>query len=338
MRVLQFFFLPLFLLAACGRSELLPTYDLSGNTMGTTFTVTIVSPPTAVDLDGLKTEIYDTLEHVNAIASTYLDDSELSEFNADTSTDWISVSTEFCDMVASALDISAVTNGAFDITVGPLVNLWGFGASTHNTSLPADEDIRSARAGVGYEMLQADCKQPALRKSSGAIYVDLSGWAKGHAVDGIANLLDEHQLDNYLVEIGGELRLKGHNAEQKRFSIAIEKPLLNNDINYILVPLSDVAVATSGNYRNFFEQDGQRYAHTIDPRTGYPVKHKLSGVTVVSTSTAYADAVATALMVLGPDDGYALAEQLGIASLFIVRSDEGMKEISTPQFEQLRRL
>jgi thiamine biosynthesis lipoprotein len=335
-------FLSLFLVAACSDSDLLPTYDLSGSTMGTTFNVTLVAPPADIDLDSLQTRIQDRLEHVDKIASTYRNDSELSRFNAKSSTDWFRVMPEFCRMIVSANEISVMTHGAFDITVGPLVNLWGFGPENRQENreneLPTDEEISAVQSSVGYEMLETDCDHSVVRKASATIYVDLSGWAKGYAVDQIATLLDEQQLSNYLVEIGGELRARGHNAEQRKFSVAIEKPLPNNEMSYTLMRLSDVSVATSGDYRNFFEHDGRRYSHSIDPRTGRPVSDELVGVTVVSTQTAYADAVATAFLVLGPEEGHALAEKLRIAAYFLVRTDNGIEEKSTSQFEELRRM
>jgi thiamine biosynthesis lipoprotein len=241
-------------------------------------------------------------------------------------------------MVSAALDMSATTQGAFDITVGPLVNLWGFGPPDQEDELPTGEEISAALENVGYQMLETDCDHAVLRKTSADIYVDLSGWAKGHAVDQIAALLEQRQIANYLVEIGGELRVQGHNAEQKKFSVAIEKPLNNNEMSYTLVKLTDVAVATSGDYRNFFEEDGRRYSHSIDPRTGYPVNHELTGVTVIARNTAFADAMATALLVLGPEEGHALAEKLRVAAYFILRTENGIEELSTSQFEQMRRL
>lgn len=338
MRARRSLLLAFFLLTACGSEDLLPTFDLSGNTMGTTFNVTLVAPPADIDLDLLQTKIHDRLEHVENIASTYRSDSELSRFNADSSTAWIPVTPEFCRMIAAANDISFTTQGAFDITVGPLVNLWGFGPENQKTALPSDEEIAAAKANVGYEMVETDCDHSAMRKASATIYVDLSGWAKGYAVDQIADLLDERQLTNYLVEIGGELRVRGHNAEQQNFAIAIEKPLQNNTMQYEVVRLSDVSVATSGDYRNFFEHDGRRYSHSIDPRTGRPVSDELAGVTVISTSTAYADAVATAFLVLGPEEGHALAEKLRIAAYFLIRTENGIEEKSTSHFEKLRHL
>jgi len=338
MRARSALYLSLTLIASCNSSDLLPAYDLSGSTMGTTFNITLVDPPAEADLELLQTKIQDRLEHVENIASTYRADSEVSRFNAETSTDWERVLPEFCRMVVAANEVSSMTHGAFDITVGPLVNLWGFGPEDHADAVPADEDIEAAQKNVGYEMLETDCDHSVMRKASAAIYVDLSGWAKGYAVDQLATLLDERGIANYLVEIGGELRVRGHNAEQRKFAVAVEKPLKNNTMDYSVVRLSDASVATSGDYRNFFELDGKSYSHTIDPRTGRPVNHDLTGVTVISTNTAYADAVATALLVLGPDEGHALAERLRIAAYFVVRTADGLEEKTTSQFDQLRRM
>lgn len=335
-RARRVLFLFMFLAAACGDDIQLPTYDLSGDAMGTTFSITLVEPPPDTDLEALHTRIRKHLEHVEDVASTYRSESELSLFNSNPSTDWIKVTPEFCHMASAALDISFMTQGAFDITVGPLVNLWGFGPTDMTNELPSKEEITAAQTNVGYEKLETDCDYGSLRKASPDIYVDLSGWAKGYAVDEIAALLDADHIENYLVEIGGELRLKGHNSAREKFSIAVEKPFKNKEMQYVSVRLSDVAVASSGDYRNFYEHDGKRYSHTIDPRTGRPIDHSLVGVTVVSTSTAYADAMATAFLVLGADDGHALAENLKIAALFLVKSENGINEYQTSEFERLR--
>jgi len=330
--------LSLFLIAACSGSDPLPSYDLSGNTMGTTFNITVVAPPIDADFDELQSKVRDELEYLENLASTYREDSELSRFNSDASTDWIKVTPEFCHMITAALEVSSLTQGAFDITVGPLVNLWGFGPLNQENEIPTDEAIAAAQADVGFEKLETDCDHGVLRKASARTYVDLSGWAKGYAVDKIAALLDAQEIDNYLVEIGGELRVRGHNAEAQKFAIAVEKPLLNNEMTYTVLRLSEVSVATSGDYRNYFDQDGHRYSHSIDPRTGRPISDELAGVTVISTTTAYADAMATAFLVLGPEDGHALAEKLRIAGYFLVRTENGIEEKTTSQFEQLRRL
>lgn len=305
--------------------------------MGTSFNITLVDPPDELDLDQLETAIREVLEKVENIASTYRDDSELSRFNVDPSTDWIRVNPEFCRMASAANDISLMTLGAFDITVGPLVNLWGFGPGNPENEIPTREEIAAAKARVGFKALETDCDRSLMRKSSADVYVDLSGWAKGYAVDQVADLLDAWKLTDYLVEIGGELKIRGHNSQQQKFSIAIEKPLPNNEMAYTLLRLSDVSVATSGDYRNYFEHEGQRYSHSIDPRTGHPVNDELAGVTVVSTNAAYADAMATAFLVLGFEDGLALAEKRQIAAYFLLRTDNGIEERSSSQFELLER-
>lgn len=337
MRLRHSMLLPTILVAvACSDDSQLPTYDLSGHTMGTTFNITLVAPPADANLDLLRTRIREKLEHIENIASTYRGDSELSRFNANPSTDWVTVTAEFCGMIAAAQDVSVATDGAFDITIGPLVNLWGFGPTEAQRELPTDAEVAAAQLNVGNTKLQTDCERSNLRKTVASVYADLSGWAKGYAVDEVAAILDAAQIGDYLVEIGGELRVSGHNAEQENFAIAIEKPLKNNAMGHSIVRLTDVAVATSGDYRNFYDHDGQRYSHTIDPRTGRPVNHDLTGVTVVDVSTAYADAMATALMVLGPKDGLALAERLGLASYFLVRTENGTEERSTSRFRNLR--
>jgi thiamine biosynthesis lipoprotein len=338
MRPILLIVLSSMLLAACGDESLLPTYDLSGNTMGTTFNIMLVAPPSSVDLDALQGRVYEQLERLENIASTYRPQSEISRFNASSSTDWVAVTPEFCEMVAAALELGVATHGAFDITVGPLVDLWGFGPAAMTNELPTADELASARTNVGGDKLDSDCERPALRKETAGLAIDLSAWAKGFAVDELATLLDAASVDNYLVEIGGELRIRGHNAEQEKFAIAVEKPMLNKEMAYEIVRLTNVAVATSGDYRNYYTHDGQRYSHTIDPRTGRPVTHNLTGVTVVSDSTAYADAMATALLVLGPEDGQALAEKLGLASYFLVRTGDGLEERQTTRFAALRKL
>jgi thiamine biosynthesis lipoprotein len=324
------------LIGACS-DPLLPTYDLSGNAMGTTFNITVVAPSADVDLDGLREQIYKTLDHIEDIASTYRDESEISRFNQNPSTDWIKVSLEFCNMVDAALAVNETTHGAFDVTVGPLVDLWGFGPQDRNDRIPTDDEVSAALALVGKDQVDADCAQPALAKASPDIHVDLSGWAKGYGVDEVAALLDHQKLKDYLVEIGGEVRVSGHNAAQQKFAIAIEKPNKNNVMDHSILRATDVAIATSGDYRNFFEENGRHYSHMIDPRTGRPVTHELTGVTVVSDTTAFADAMATALMVLGPEDGPALAEDLDLAAYFLVRTDKEVIEKSTSRFERMRR-
>ena len=322
------------LLAACGESRR-QEYELSGPVMGTSFSVKLVNPPAAVDRDALATAIGDRLETIEQRFSTYRPSSELSHVNTTLTTDWIPVSAELCRVVEAAITVSRQTNGAFDVTVGPLVNLWGFGPDGNRTAPPEELQVAEARSSVGYEKLETDCAEPALRKALPGVYIDLSAIAKGHAVDMIAALLDNRGFGNYLVEIGGELRMRGHNAEGRDWAIAIEKPSDNERAVQTIMRLTGLAVATSGDYRNFFEYGGVRYSHTIDPRTGFPVTHNGASVTVIAASATEADALATGLLVLGPEDGLALAKHEGIAARFLVRGKGEIHAAGSPAFDRL---
>jgi thiamine biosynthesis lipoprotein len=316
-------------------SSRLPEYELAGATMGTRFSVKLVAPGEAIDKNALQRQLVQTLARIEERMSTYVADSELSRFNASSSTDWIAVSDELCSIVESAIGISQLTGGAFDITVGPLVNLWGFGPDGIATEPPSEEDILRARHRVGFEKLDANCSAPAIRKLQPDVYVDLSAYAKGYAVDQLAELLDQAAFKDYLVEIGGELRMRGHNSSAEEWAIAVEKPIgYERDIQTV-VRLTDSAMATSGDYRNYFEHHGNRYSHTIDSRTGRPVIHNLAAVTVVSDTAAFADAIATALLVLGMEHGFEFAERENIAAYFLLRNESGIEEHMTGLFAGL---
>ena len=309
-------------LSACQGENRLPEHVLTGATMGTTFNVKLVAPDEELDFEMLEEEIHQRLDAINQVMSTYREDSELSAFNVSRSTDWVDVSAELCEAVDRSLIVSRETNGAFDVTVGPLVNLWGFGPDLITVTPPAQADIDAAMTQTGYAHLSTDCSTPALKKAIPELYVDLSGWAKGYAVDELGQLLDGKGLENYLAEVGGELRVRGHNSSRHEWAIAIEEPDISQRAAQSVYRLTDVAVATSGDYRNYFEYDGQRYSHTIDARTGKPVSHNLASVTVVDQSAAFADAMATALLVLGPDAGPDMADELQVASLFLIRNQD----------------
>lgn len=325
--------LALLALAACDNS--LPQLDLSGSAMGTSFTVSLVEPPEDIDAEQVQENILVVLDAVDILASTWRDDSELSALNRDLSIDWIPVSAEFCKLLESSLQISELTNGAFDLTIGPLVNLWGFGPGVQVSEPPSPGDIVAAQHRVGFDMLETECTERLVRKDVPELYVDLSGWAKGYAVDQVAAMLDANGFTNYLVEVGGELRVRGHNSENTKWAIGIEAPSTSARVPHAVVNVTDTSVATSGDYRNYFEYDGKQFSHTIDARTGRPVTHKLAAVTVVNASAAYADAMATALLVLGPDAGPALANELDIAAYFLVRGEKDIQEITTPKFDTL---
>jgi thiamine biosynthesis lipoprotein len=304
--------------------------------MGTQFSVKLAAGDAVNDAIWLEKDIKAALADVEQMMSTYLPGSEISRFNGSTSTDWQEVSEEFCSSVEDALAISTLTGGSFDITVGPLVNLWGFGPGDIIDEPPAGENISTMLESVGYEYLQADCEQPALKKDIVELTLDMSAFGKGYATDRVAAILDQADIENYLIEVGGELRLRGHNANNTNWAIGIEVPLPNQRRPHTIVHLTNTALATSGDYRNYFEADGKRYSHTIDTRTGWPVTHSLASVTVIDDEGFRADALATALLVMGPDAGMDLAMKESMAVLFLVRTESGIEEFSTPAFEQLR--
>jgi len=308
--------------------------ELQGATMGTTYTVKIVELPPEVKPGGIQAEIDATLEKINRQMSTYLDDSELSQFNRHQATDWFDVSQSLAGVLKQAQHVSVLTHGAFDVTVGPLVNLWGFGPSPGNDQVPSDQEIREAMNRVGYTALQVRSSPPAIRKDRADLYVDLSAIAKGYAVDAVAGHLQALGIGDYMVEIGGEIQAKGRNARDTFWRIAIEKPSTGSRSLHTVVKLNDVGIATSGDYRNYFEKEGRRYSHTIDPMTGRPVTHKLASVTVAHPSAMQADAMATALMALGPEAGYRFAEQHKLAVFLIIKSEDGFYDKTTTAFRQ----
>lgn len=322
-----------FVLAACsGGGEKSHPFEHAGMTMGTTYSVKVSRLPEKIRPDQLKAEIQRVLNDVDATMSTYKDDSELSRFNRSRSTDWFSASEGLIKVIEEAIRVSELSGGAFDVTVGPLVNLWGFGPEHRPDSPPDDETIRQRLKFVGYRHLSVRHSPPAIKKDIPELYADLSAVAKGYGVDRVAEHLESIGIADYLVEVGGELRVKGHNAQNEKWRIAIEKPVPEMRAVEAIVGLEDQGVATSGDYRNYFESEGKRFSHTIDPGTGRPITHTLASVTVLSHTSMHADAIATALMVLGPDKGFELAERERMAVLFIVKSPEGFVEKRTKTF------
>jgi thiamine biosynthesis lipoprotein len=302
---------------------------LRGATMGTTYSVQLVDPPQTVEPAVLQEQVDDVLADINAVMSTYDAGSELSRFNASSSTDWYGVSAELAGVVAVAQGVSAASGGAFDVTVGPLVNLWGFGPGDGSRVPPDPERVRAAKLRTGYGKLDVRRSPPALRKAVPDLYVDLSAIAKGYGVDRVAALLDTAGVEDYLVEIGGELLARGRNARGEPWRIAVERPDPSGRTVQQVVALTDAALATSGDYRNFFEAGGTRYSHTIDPATGRPVTHDLASVTVLGADAMHADAHATALLVMGVDRGLRFARAAELAALFISRTGTGFETRAT---------
>lgn len=320
------------LLAACERTD--PPVPLQGPTMGTAYTVKYGRLPEGLSVDSVRAIVDQQLALVNASMSTYDADTEISRFNQHTGLDWFAVSPQLTKVVDQARAIHLRSGGAFDASIGPLVEVWGFGSDGFRGSPPPAREIEAARARVGMDQVAIRVDPPALRKRRAHLQLDLSAIAKGHAVDRIAQALEAAGITDYLVEIGGELRTAGRRYDGAVWRVGIEQPLTGNRSVQRAIPMAiDGAVATSGDYRNYFEMDGRRYAHLIDPRTGWPVEGKLASVTVIAADCATADGWATALSVLGPKAGHQLAEAESLAALFIVRGGNGFQERSTSAFD-----
>lgn len=323
----------IWLLTACSPIGEPSQIKLFGSTMGTVYSIKIPNPPQAIRSKNLQSQIDTILEDINSKMSTYLNDSELSKFNRSIPGQWQDISRDLYNVIKEALTINQQTGGAFDVTVGALVNLWGFGpGSLLEGRVPSDEEIQHKLTLTGYRMIELRESPPAIRKQESGVYVDLSALAKGYGVDRVADYLESLGISNYLVEIGGEIRVKGINNAGSEWRIAIEKPEVDVRSVQRVISIGNAAIATSGDYRNFFIQNGQRFSHTIDPRTGKPITHHLASVSVVSHTAIYADAMATALMVIGSEQGFKMAEKIGLGALFVVKVGEGFSEKMTSKF------
>lgn len=322
------------LLGATGCERAPRTMTITGETMGTVYTARIVVAG-SVDAseDELRGIVEAELDRVDELMSTYRDDSELSRFNASRSTDPFPVSADTLAVFVLAQRVSDLTGGAFDVTVGPLVNAWGFGPNGRDTIPPTDAELVELRRHVGHALLEVDEAASTVRKLDPDLYCDLSAVAKGYAVDKAAAALDAKGFENYMIEVGGEVRTRGRTTAGRAWRIAIERPEEEDRAIETVVPLSGLSMATSGNYRNFREVGGQHLGHTIDPRTGRPVLSKLASVSVVHPNCATADAYATALMVMGVEHGFRYAENEGLAVVFLVHQDDA--PVPEVQFSRL---
>lgn len=313
-------------------------YELTGATMGTTYSIKVVELPNAVAPEAFAESIDAILYRLDReIMSTYAPDSELSRLNRAAVGQPNTLSQAMLDVLSLARDLSVLTDGAFDVTVGPLVNRWGFGPTLRRSQLPSDEEIAALLETVGFEKILLDTQKQEIIKLAD-VYIDLSGIAKGYAVDQVASFFDESGLDSYFIEVGGELRIKGYKPGQQSWVPAIEKPVdtAPQVHNIFYANGESIAVAGSGDYRNYFDLDGVHYSHEIDPATGRPVTHSLAAVYVIDSSAARADALATAFMVMGEEAGFAFAQAEGLAVYFISKSvtEDGFDDRYTYEFEQ----
>ncbi len=311
-------------LARCSLGQTLPqVLEVSGPTMGTSFNIKVFDPPEFEEDAAFLVD--QLLRKVNDQMSTYLKNSEISRFNRSESTDWFPVSEELATVVAFSQVVAEKTDGAFDVTVGPLVNAWNFGPDRSKRAVPEAEVIASLQKSVGFRKLSVRLNPPALKKSVPALGIDLSAVAKGYAVDRVIELLNDQGAEDLFVEIGGEVSVSGSKAGQW-WKVGIQMPDAATDSVLVAHSLNvgggnDRSMATSGDYRNYFSVDGTRYSHTIDPRTGIPIEHSLASVTVVSEFCMAADAWATALNVLGPEEALRVAKSEGLDVLLVARDE-----------------
>jgi FAD:protein FMN transferase len=320
--------------AGCSKSSLeVPPIHLEGATMGTTYTIRYVAEHDTPSPNDIHRLIDEELDRVSQQMSTYIPDSEICTFNRSESTDWFVVSSETAQVVELAHQISVASSGAFDVTVAPLVDLWGFGPSQDNNRIPADLDIEATKATVGYGSLDVRLDPPGLRKRQSKLSIDLSAIAKGHGVDRVGSVLSRQRIKHYFVEIGGEIAARGVRPDGEPWQVGIEAPIEGRAIQTV-VGLSDAAIATSGDYRNYFEHDGQRYSHTINPTTGRPVTHALASASVIAENCALADAIATCMMVLGPEEGYKLAEEKRWSVMLLRRDADRISTVCTSRFSE----
>lgn len=309
---------------------------LQGRTMGTTYNIKVIATEEQVIELKLQQQIDAALKQVNQEMSTYIADSELSKFNQSTSAEVIEISAGLTRVIKESIRLGNLSGGKLDVTVGPLVNLWGFGPEQRPEKVPSDAILAATNERVGLQNLVLEGN--LLSKKIPDLYIDLSTIAKGYGVDIIAELIESNGLTHYLVEIGGEMRLRGFKHTGELWAIAIEKPILDQSgveraVHQVIIP-KDNAVATSGDYRNYFEADGRRFSHIIDPSTGKPIDHNLVSVTVVHPSSMTADGLSTTLMVMGMEKGMAFASENNLAALFISKTENGFDERFTVKFKQ----
>ena len=303
------------------------TVEISGKTMGTTYHIKVVSDE--IDSGTLKADIDERLVQLNQVFSTYIPDSELSLLNRDGGD--IQVSRELMNVLSLSSEINHLSGGAFDPTVGPLVNLWGFGPSGPRNGVPSDEEISQSMARTGFTRLAL--QELTITKPRDLV-IDLSAIAKGYAVDVVSDYLDTMGEHHYLVEIGGEVRASGNNGRHVPWVIGIEAP--DMEVRRLLrtVPIKNMGMATSGDYRNFFEHEGQMFSHTLNPETGWPVRHNLTSVTVLHPRAGYADGLATAFNVMGEAATMQLAEANKLLVLAIIRENGDYKEVMSTELNR----
>ncbi|MDQ2075595.1 FAD:protein FMN transferase [Marinimicrobium sp. ABcell2] len=320
-------------LVGCQQREVRDHVRLAGHTMGTHYNITLVAnegESLNVDSEALQAAVDAEFRYLNQVFSTYIPDSELMQLSQAEVGEWQKVSDPLMQVLQISQTISERSDGAFDITIMPLVRLWGFGPAPEPDQIPSAEEVASLRERVGYQKLEL---QDGQARRLADVTLDMGGVAKGYGADWMLAFLEQQGFDNILVEIGGDLSVRGESPRGDPWRLAIEQPSMLQGEVRLVVPLVDQGMVTSGEYRNFYEIDGERFSHTIDPSTGYPVRHKLVSVSVIAQTAAEADAWATAISVLGEDRGMALAEQEQLPVYMILIEDEGFSDRHSSAFK-----
>ena len=324
------------LLAGCSESDrpLESPVRLEGAVFGSFYQVTIADSLTQGQASELEEGLLEVLEQVDGAMSIYRDDSELMAFNQAPLEEWQPLSNELIEVLAVSQSVAEASQGAFDVTIGGLVNLWSFGSEARPREVPDEEVLQAQLGEVGPDSIEVDEHNMQARRLRD-VFIDLGGVAKGHATDRVAAYLDNQGIEHYLVNLGGDLITRGYRDKEGEFwRIGIEAPLDDRQEATHIVPLHDISVATSGDYRNYFEANGQRFSHTLDPRSGRPIEHRVASVTVAHPSNAWADAWATALLVLGEEESLALAREQDLKVMLLIREDESWSSLASPAFAE----
>ena len=303
-------------------SQALQQTVLSGPIMGTTYRVT-VRTDASIQQNELEQSVLAAMQSVNQSMSSYIAGSELNLFNQAPAGQAVSLSVDLAEVLNDAMSISELSDGAFDITVAQAVSLWGFGTDGRITTQPTNEQLDSIRESVGYKKLSLTRTADSFlaTKQTQGLRIDLSAIAKGYAVDKVAKAIEQFGVNDYLIDIGGELKASGLSSDRIAWRVGIEKPHILGGIEQIIA-LKDQAIATSGDYRNYIEINGERFSHTIDTSTLKPVLHRLALVSVLHTKASTADALATAMMAMGETKALSFAIKNDLAAYFVIRQKQ----------------
>ena len=311
---------------------------LSGNTMGTFYFIEVIDVPIKLKIKTIQSEIDDTLMRVNKILSNWDKNSEISKINKIGINSTIKISEELNEVFKTAIEINTKSNGFFDLTLDPIIELWGFGYDSKQLeTIPTDEQIKKSLSSVGQKkFLKLDFNKNELTKKIKNLKINLSSIGKGYGIDIIGKKLDQLGIKNYIINIGGDILTKGYNSKKKDWVIGVENPNIKEKLIKEIVNITDKGLATSGDYKNFFTKNGIKYSHIINPKTGKPITHSTKSVTVIHENSLKADGWATAFLSIGSLEGLKIAEKEKIAVMFIDKIDNNLTKFKSTEFKNLK--